>query len=63
MNEYVIRQIRLWRALRIEKPGMFHTYISHDDWCEVLKGMAECNCSPDITIKDEIGNVLAFEKG
>lgn len=28
--------------------------IYHDDWCDFLKGMGNCNCDPDVIRKKEV---------
>jgi hypothetical protein len=31
----------------IQKPGVHHVVLIHDNWCGILNG-GECNCNPDI---------------
>lgn len=33
--------------------GLYHSIITHDDWCQIHKG-GECNCNPTVeTVTDE----------
>ncbi len=34
------------------KPQYYDCYFLHDDWCQLTKGTGECNCDPDIQIRD-----------
>jgi hypothetical protein len=45
--------------LKPKKPGEMGLFLNpdirHDDWCKMMKGKPECNCSPDIYIELDDG--------
>jgi hypothetical protein len=44
--------------------GLFlNPEIRHDDWCKVMKGKPECNCSPDIYIELDDGRFQITKAG
>ncbi|HEY3965486.1 MAG TPA: hypothetical protein VGM05_13100 [Planctomycetaceae bacterium] len=29
--------------------GLFHINILHDDWCNLIRDVGDCNCNPEIS--------------
>ena len=47
---YLEQMLREAQNLDLSKPGVFVAEVSHDDWCNLLKGKGPCNCNPDVKI-------------
>lgn len=30
------------------KPGLYHSVIKHDDWCNLINSKGGCNCNPTV---------------
>lgn len=45
----VLDEIAQVRAEGQLKPGTIHLIdVYHDEWCDLLKGMGPCNCTPEV---------------
>jgi hypothetical protein len=53
VSEWMEKTVR-----KIDHPGIYHTFVAHDDWCNTLKtGRGQdCNCDPDVEVVEDRGD-------
>ena len=49
--KYWPKVIALAKELGLD-PGVVEVDVLHDDWCNVMTGAGQCNCDPDVAIRD-----------
>jgi hypothetical protein len=47
-NRMAKRAADALRDGEIQKGSIYVMKICHDEWCDLLNGVGECNCNPDI---------------
>ena len=57
-GNYREKAVQQARQLIGAKPGLYHQYIAHDDWCAIWS-VGKCNCDPDIVTRMASGDDAA----
>lgn len=48
--KYLDRLRETLRANPLWPGSVNHVLVLHDDWCDLLQGIGQCNCNPEVKV-------------
>jgi hypothetical protein len=45
----IIDRMLLAQAQGRKPPALYHVQVNHNEWCDLITGKGDCNCTPDIS--------------